>query len=201
MDDAVDDVAAVLDAEGVERAVWAGLSMGGMAALRAALTCPDRIRALILFDTHGGREPPLQRAKFQALALAVRILGVRPLAATVAKEMFGATTLRSREQLVRDWKSQLVRAHVPSALRTLEAILRRDDLTQRLHEISVPALVGVGIEDHTQPPARARRLAADLPNATYVEIEDAGHLSALEQPQAVTTAMVAFLDGMGNDVS
>lgn len=49
--DLADDVAAVLDAEGVASAVWMGLSIGGFLSLRAALARPERVRALILLDT------------------------------------------------------------------------------------------------------------------------------------------------------
>lgn len=54
LDDLVQDVLAVLDELEIPSPVWAGLSVGGMVALRAALHVPDRVRALILFDTDAG---------------------------------------------------------------------------------------------------------------------------------------------------
>ena len=53
-----------------------------------------------------------------------------------------------------------------------------------------------GAEDAALPPARARRLAAAVPGARFVELRGAGHLSALEQPEAVTSEMLRFLDGL-----
>ena len=61
--DAVADVVAVLDELGIEKAVWCGLSIGGMVALRAALTCPERVDRLILLDTDAGSENPLKKCR------------------------------------------------------------------------------------------------------------------------------------------
>jgi pimeloyl-ACP methyl ester carboxylesterase len=82
---------------------------------------------------------------------------------------------------------------IPSALLALRALNERDDLFPKLAEVDLPALVLVGSEDRSLPPERSRRLAGALPRAWFVEIQGAGHLSSLEQPTAVTNAMLDFL--------
>ena len=191
--DTVGDVTAVLDAVGVEAAVWAGLSMGGFTGLRAALTVPHRVAALVLLDTGAGGEPPLIRIKYAAMAWIVRLFGLRPMIGPVNRIMLGASTHKSNPELVSRRRREMAEIDVPSALRTLRALMVRDDIGDRLPEIHQPALVLVGTEDRARPPRDARRLAEGLPNATYVEIENAGHLSSLEQPAQVTDAMLQFL--------
>src|SRR5580704_4940145 len=56
--DSARDVLALLDHLGVERAVLGGMSQGGFLSLRAALTAPDRVRALVLIDSQAGQEDP-----------------------------------------------------------------------------------------------------------------------------------------------
>ena len=191
--DMVDDACAVLDAAGIERAVWAGLSVGGMVALRAALRVPDRVAGLILIDTDAGPESGFKRVKYRLLRAAAQIWGVRPLVPQIRKVMFGPTSRKQRPELVAEWSRRFAEVDVPSMLRMLDALLERDDVRPELGRIDVPALVLVGAEDTTLPPERSRHIAERLPSASYQEILASGHLSALERPDAVTGAMTAFL--------
>jgi pimeloyl-ACP methyl ester carboxylesterase len=194
--DLVSDVVAVLDARRIESAVWCGLSIGGMVALRAALTCPERVRALILSDTDAGAEVALHKLKYSAMGLGVRLLGIGPFLAPVARLMFGATTRRRNPALVAEWKREIAAIHVPSALKCLGALVQRDALYARLPEIRVTALVLVGAEDQSLPPRLARRIHDRLPDSKLVVIPAAGHLSALEQPAPVTKAILEFLESL-----
>jgi 3-oxoadipate enol-lactonase len=197
MDDLVADALAVADHLGIERAVWGGLSMGGMVAMGVALRAPERVSALMLLDTDSGSETAWRRFKYGALAQVVRMVGLGPVMGQVEAQMFGRTARRERPALVRDWSAGLMnRTDVPSILAINAALKARDDVTSHLKTVDVPALVLVGSEDVSTPPARARRLADALPNARLVQIPGVGHLSSLERPEDVTEAMLAFLDSM-----
>lgn len=192
--DAIADVVAVLDRAGVEKATWCGLSIGGMVAMRAALTCPQRVSALILMDTDAGAESAARKLKYTAMGLGVRLLGTGAFAAPVSRLMFGATTHRRNKELVRQFTSSLPALHVPSILHGLDALLRRDSVFERLRQIRVPALVLAGEEDRSLPPVLSRRIDAHLPDSRLVLIPDAGHISALEQPDTVNREVLGFLD-------
>ncbi|MDX1579049.1 MAG: alpha/beta fold hydrolase [Gemmatimonadota bacterium] len=194
LDDMLGDMLAVLDHAGVERAVWAGLSMGGMVALRAALAAPERVDGLVLLDTDAGSEKMRLRIEYRTLSGLARLVGLRPALAQVTKLMFGATSHRARPELVAEWKRRFAEVDVPSIRNMLGAITGREDLLPRLGEVEVPALVIVGAEDLSLPPARSRRLAEALPRARYEEVPGAGHLSTLERPRAVTRLMLDFLE-------
>jgi len=191
--DMVDDVLSVLDQLAIESAVWAGLSIGGMVALRAALTVPQRVDGLILLDTDAGAENWRKRTRLELLAAIARLAGIRPLLPQIVKQMFGATTIRTQPDLIAEWKQHFSELDLQSALKMLKALQTRDDVSPRLPEIAVPALVLCGAEDRALPPNRSRRIAEGLPSAKYVEIVDAGHLSTLEQPEKVTALMLEFL--------
>ena len=191
--DLVDDHLAVLDELGIERAVWAGLSIGGMIALRAALVAPERVSALILADTSAASEPALPVLRYKAMGMGTRVAGIDLFLNRIMTIMFGSTTRRRNPELVAEWRQRIGSVHVPSVLNLMKPLFGRDSLLERLDEIRVPALVLVGEEDRAQPPARSRELAAGLPNAELVMVPEAGHLAALEQPEVVSETMRDFL--------
>jgi len=191
--DAVDDVVAVLDALRIERAVWAGLSIGGMVALRAALRAPERVAALVLLDTEAGAERPYRRLRNRLLGIGAALLGTRPFLPNILPLMFGRTTRATNPALVQSWSERFAAVDVPSIRIVLSALLARDSVLDQLDRIRVPALVITGEEDKAIPPFLTERTAAALPEASLVRIPRAGHLSTLEQPEAVTEAMLAFL--------
>ena len=127
------------------------------------------------------------------MGLGARLLGIGPFLSPISRLMFGATTRRQNPALVSEWKREFSTVHIPSVLRGLDALMQRDSLLARLPQISVPALVLVGKEDRSLPPSLARRIHDLLPDSRLVQIPAAGHLSALEQPAAVTEAILDFL--------
>ena len=191
-----DQIVAVLDHLGIERAVWAGLSIGGMIALPAALRHPERVSGLILLDSHAGAESTYKKFKYGAMSIGANLFGVRPLLPSIMPLMFGASTRRTNPALVADWRARFAELHVPSILKVLDALVKRRSVVPRLGEITVPALVMVGEEDTTPPPPDAQEIAHGLPHATLVSIPKAGHLSTLEQPEFVNAEMLKFLDGL-----
>lgn len=196
--DAVGDVITILDQLGIGRAVWCGLSIGGMVALRAALTCPERVSALILLDTDAGAETPLRKLKYLAMGAGARAVGVGPFLPSITRLMFGATTRHANPALVAEWKKEFASVNVPSVLRCLNALMRRDSLLRRLAQITVPVLVLVGEEDQSLPPPLSRRLHTGLRDSTFAIVPAAGHLSALEQPSVVNARLLSFLQTHGN---
>ncbi len=191
--DAVDDVIAVLDHLELDRAIWCGLSIGGMVAMRAAITHPDRVRGMILLDTDAGAEAGLRKVRYRAMAWVAQRFGMRPLSGRIARLMFGATTHDQRPDLIEEWQRELAAADVPSMLQVLDALLRRDAVHEQLRTIRVPALVIAGAEDASLPPSLAQRIHDRLPDSGFLVIPGAGHLSALEQPEQVTLAIMKFL--------
>lgn len=191
--DLVDDVVAILDAEGVATAIWMGLSIGGFISLRAALTRPERVRALVLIDTDAGPETAWNKLKYATMKGVLQTMGVRYVVPAVMPIMFGKTTRRSRPELTGDYYQRLQNLRVKSICPGVDAIIRRDDIVGRLSEIKVPTLVIVGEEDKTLPLWKSRRIVNGIPDAEFALIPQAGHVSAIENPAPVTDAVTRFL--------
>ncbi|MFI2810225.1 MULTISPECIES: alpha/beta fold hydrolase [Microbulbifer] len=191
--DLMEDALAVLDREGIDSAIWAGLSIGGMIALRAAVKAPQRVRGLILMDTHAGPEKMLKQLRYRLMVLAARIFGIRLLLPQVNKLMFGDFTLVNKRDLVNEWQEEFARVPMPTIAHGVNALCRRDSLLSRLGLIEKPTLVIVGDDDRSLPPHLSREIADSIEGARLEMIAKAGHLTALEQPQAVNEKMLEFL--------
>jgi pimeloyl-ACP methyl ester carboxylesterase len=178
----VGDMAAILDTQGIQRAVIGGLSLGGYLSLAFNLAFPERVVALMLFDTGPGyrRDEPRQQWNDTVDASSKRMeeLGLEALSAS-------AEVSASRHRGV----SGLVRAQ--------RGIMKQFDgrVIESLPAISVPTLVVVGAND--QPfLAAADYMAERIPNAEKVVIQGAGHASNIDQPEAFNQAVLGFLDGI-----
>lgn len=192
--DLIDDVCAILDELRVDRAAWAGLSIGGMITLHAALERPERVSSILLLDTHAGGERRFAIVKYRALSVGVRLVGWRPFLPQILHLMFGRSTFHDRRDLVKEWAGKIAAMDVRSALLYLDLLVRRPRIVERLPSIRVPALVLVGREDRSLPLHLSVQIESGLADAELVIVERAGHLSALEQPDEVNRAMIDFLD-------
>jgi pimeloyl-ACP methyl ester carboxylesterase len=188
------DMLTVLDQLGYERAIFGGLSMGGMASLRAALDHPDRVRALMVFDSDGGRESRLRILKLKAMLHTVRVIGVEPFMSQVAREMFGRTTLKTNPELIDAWIPRFRGVSLDTMGRYLYMLEHRDSVLHRMASIGIPTLIVCGEEDKALPPRHSEAIAAAIPGSQLHLVQEAGHLCTLEQPDVVTGLMLDFLE-------
>jgi pimeloyl-ACP methyl ester carboxylesterase len=190
---ALDDVCRVLD---VPRAILVGLSWGGMIGMRAALLWPARVRALALLDTSAEEVPRVERVKHRAMVSLARRYGLPPwlVRTQIAPLMFAPRTLRERPELAHEL-GRAVNGYPRegTARATLAVAIHRKNIVDRLGAISAPTLVLCGREDRATPPDRSRTIAAHIPGARLEWIDDAGHLSAVEQPERVNDILVPFV--------
>ena len=193
----VDDLIALLDHHGVERATLCGLSMGGYVALRMVDRHPDRVHGLMLCDTRAEADSNEGRIKRAAAIRAIHEGGMSAFATTLLPALFSGEAIAANGEPVRKIRAQIEATDPRGACQALAAMACRLDLTERLPHIDTPALVVVGSEDTITPPADALNLAMAIPNAALVEIPGAGHVSNLSQPEAFNEAARAFLRKLG----
>ncbi len=198
LDHVADDVAALLDAKGIERAVIGGLSMGGYVAMALQRRHPGRIAALVLADTRAAPDPPDAAANRERIAAE---LDSDPdstvLVDDVLPTLLGSTT-RERRALVYGRVKALVQSAPAAAAAWAErAMAARPDSLDTLTSVGVPTLVVVGEEDGIAPVADAETIANAVPDAKLLRIPECGHLSCVEAPEAFSTALREFLAGLG----
>ncbi len=187
--DLASDCIALLDHLGVERAVVGGMSQGGFVALRVALTDPARVRGLILLDTQAGTEDPEVVPLYEAmLAEWVSVGPSDEIAEVVAGLILGEPDLTAA--WVPRWRA---RPHASIAMPG-QALITRDDVTDRLGEIEAPALVVHGTADLSIAMEKAQRLVAGLPHGGEVVVIEGGtHSANLTHPEPVNRAILDFL--------
>ena len=183
-DESVEDMAAILDACGVERAAVGGLSLGGYLSLSFHVRHRERVRALLLFDTGPGYRNDEGRQKWNRMAEGyARGLDEKGLASLGSGTEVRAAQHRSAKGLA-------------AAAR---GILKQTDarVIDSLPEIRVPTLVLWGERDDpfVKP---GEYMAAKIPGARKVVIAGAGHAANLDQPQAFNAAVGDFLESIAS---
>ncbi|MFA6266978.1 MAG: alpha/beta fold hydrolase [Pseudolabrys sp.] len=188
-----DDVVRVLDHFGVERGTLVGLSMGGRIAMDFAARHADRLKTLVLCDTHKGFAglSPEARTAFIASRKEPLVNGKEPkdIAGPVAKTLIGPNASKEAYEALVDSMSRL---HKESYIKSIEASVNMDVRTD-LDNIAVPTMVVVGSADRLTTVDMARSIASDIPGAELSIIEGAGHLVNIEEPEKFNSIVVDFL--------
>jgi pimeloyl-ACP methyl ester carboxylesterase len=189
IDELADDVVATLDALGVPMASVCGLSMGGYVALSLAARHRGRLASLVLCDTRAAGDSEVARAAREATMKQVRSDGPAAFLDGVPERLLSRHASDDLRQQVRD----LCVDRADAILAATRALAHRPDRTAMLATIDCPTLVVCGGEDTTSPAPEMRSLASQIPDAEYVEIAGAGHLSNLEAPDRFDDAVARFL--------
>ena len=194
LDQLADDLKGLLDHLDIRQTHYCGLSMGGMIGQTFALEYPGRLQSLVLADTTSRYEPET-KALWDARVAAARSGGMAALVAPTLGRWFtepfhkdpaAASTLERVGTMIRDTPLAGY-AGCCAALPTI-------NVTHRLQEITVPILVLCGAHDHASPVAMASQIVAHARDGELEVIEEAAHISNLEQPQIFNRALTRFFD-------
>ncbi len=193
IDQFADDVALLLRGLGIERAVVAGLSMGGYVAFALWRRHRALVRGLVLADTRAGADTDEAREKRRALVEVARTRGSGAVADGQITGMLGKTTRDKRPALIDELHRMLEAAPVEGIVGALEAMMARVDSTDTLATIDVPTLIVVGGEDVLTPPSESEILHEAIRGSRLEVIEHAGHVSNMERPAAFNHVLSEFL--------
>lgn len=191
--DSASDLVGLLDHLGIESAVLAGMSQGGYLSLRAALTAPERVRALVLIDTQSGVEDPNKVAAYtQLIDLWAGEDGPPQELLDIVASIILGTGWDGTPAWQDKWR-RLPADQVRHAFNTLTS--RADDVTPRLGEIAVPAVVIHGDQDAAIDVDSAKALA-DALGADLALIPGGGHAANLTHPVESNAVLTRFLAGL-----
>ena len=193
MSDMAQDVALLLNHLGIARATICGLSMGGYVALALYKQLPSRVRALVLADTRAQADTEeAKAARFQQAEKALSE-GMAGIADAMLPKLLTPETVSKRPEVVKHVRDMMLQAKPEGAAAALRGMAERDDQTELLAKITVPALVLVGAGDAITPVADSEKMHRAIPDSRLVILENAGHLSNLERTEQFNDALLEFL--------
>lgn len=190
--DTMDGIASAILAKAPERFALAGLSMGGYISLAIVLKAPERVTRLALLDT-GSRADTAERMEQR---LKRNELGRGAGAVAVQDELMPALIHKDRltdRPLVETIRQMAIDIGVDGLIRQHAALMGRADSRPLLGQVRCPTLVLVGREDVLTPLELSQEIVAGIRGARLEIIPDCGHLSTMEQPEAVNEALRDWL--------
>jgi 3-oxoadipate enol-lactonase len=193
LDDLVDDLVALLDDIGVERAHVVGLSLGGMTGMRLAARNPERVERLALLCTSAKTDPQ----GFLDRAAAVRAGGTAPIASTVVGRWLTPAYAAEHPDLVARLEAMIVGCDDEGYAACAE-VVARIDLREDLGRIAAPTLVVSAAEDLALPPDHQRAIAEGIAGAEFLSVSPGAHLANLERTLEITGALLAHFDAGGS---
>ncbi len=185
----VADVVALFDALSIQRAHFVGISMGGMTGLALAQRHPARVDRLVACDCGSASTPASAQQWEERIAVAAKG-GMEPLVEVTARRWFAPESAAARPEVFAQ-VCEMIRTTPVKGYIGCAGALADYDLRPGLGSIDRPTLLLVGSKDATVPGMRL--IHAGIPGSRLVELEGAGHLSNLEQPEAFTRELQDFL--------
>jgi pimeloyl-ACP methyl ester carboxylesterase len=190
--DSMDAIARQILAEAPPRFALCGLSMGGYIAFAILRAAPERVTKLALLDT-GSRSDTPEASERRKAGMAKVKAGEFDAVMEAFWPMLVHKNRLDDAALKRIVIGMAMTAGPDAFVRQQQAIMTRPDSRPELPAIRCPALVLVGEGDELTPPALADEMASLIPNSRLVKVPDSGHLSTLERPEAVTEALVEWM--------
>lgn len=185
------DVEALMTALEVPNATLIGLSMGGYVTLAFCRLFPLRVRGLVLADTRASADT--EEGKQNRIQQRERALseGMKGIADDLLAKLFAHDTVSS--EVVQRVRQMMLQTKPEGAASALKAMAERDDQTTFLSSILSPTLIICGRQDNITPVKDSELMQREIRGSKLVLIENAGHLSNLEQPEQFNRAVLEFL--------
>jgi 3-oxoadipate enol-lactonase len=176
------DLMSFMDKLKIRKAMVCGLSMGGYIALNAIGNYPERFDALILSDTQCVADTPEVRENRLVAIENIKKNGMEDYAHESIKNLFAPVSLLTKDTEIASVREMIVNTSKKSIYNSLHALAIRKDTSGILPGIKIPVLILVGNEDKITPPEMAESMHKMINGSELHSIENAGHLSNLENP-------------------
>ncbi|MDE3041547.1 MAG: alpha/beta fold hydrolase [Nitrospirota bacterium] len=192
LDQAADDVCALLDHLAIQRALFVGLSMGGYILLAFYRKYAARMNGLILADTRAQADTAEGKdGRFQMAQIAYK-KGPSAIADIMITKLLSPATVQARPEIVQKVRAMIEGNQISGIAGDLMAMAERPDSIPLLAQITCPTQIIVGELDQATPPSDAELMAEKIPGARITIIPNAAHLANLEQPEAFNQIVASF---------
>lgn len=193
MDTLADDLVRLLDQLQIEKAVVAGMSMGGYVLFNLLQRYPQRIQAACFVVTRSDADEEAGRTKRNHLIDEIEAGRPQTVAAAFIPALFASSTAQTRPELVEMVRSWISAAPTTGLIYGLQAIRDRVDSTPLLATLQIPSLVIGAEEDQAIPPEKSIALASQIPGAKLSMLPGVGHMGNLENTELFNQTLIAFL--------
>lgn len=193
MDEMARDVAGLLDELNVENAVICGLSMGGYVAFEFIHLFPERVRGLVLAGTRAPADNEQEKAGREQQVQTMLRAGMVPISIATLPKLLAQRTLAEKSDVVKRVRAMITRSDPRGAAAAQRGMAARRDYTEDLPKIEVPTLIIVGREDSIRPVADAEFMHRGIRDSRLEIIDDAAHMTNMEQPENFNKALLMFL--------
>jgi 3-oxoadipate enol-lactonase len=190
------DIAGVLDAAGVGKAVFVGCSIGGYILFEFWRRFRERVVALALCDTRPQADTAEARANRLRAAAAVLEQGTEPFLDSMVPKLMGRTTVATRPDLVDGARGMMRKMSAEDINLVQRGMAERPDSVADLKTINVPTLIVIGEEDVLSTVADGELMRQNIAGSVLKVIPKAGHYAPWEQPEAVGMVLRQFLDSV-----
>jgi 3-oxoadipate enol-lactonase len=185
------DALTLMDAAGVDRAHWVGLSLGGSTGIAMALKHGDRLRSLAVCDSRSLTDPAFVKAWDDRIAV-IDAGGMEAIVEPTIARWFTPPFIQSGKATC-DRVRDMIRNTSAEGFTGCSRALQTLDFERRLGELTLPVLFLVGSQDAACPPEAAKAMHALVAGSHCVIVDPASHISNLENPAQFNAALEAHL--------
>lgn len=189
----VNDLICLMDALEIDKIILCGFSMGGYIALNAVENYPERFNALILCDTNCTDDKLEAKENRMKAIESIKEKGLDQYAEISLEKLFAAISISKQIEEIAIVREMILKTPKQSLYRTLHALAERKETCTKLHEIKLQVLILVGREDVITPPDVAISMQKKISGSTIHIIENAGHLSNMENSKEFNNHLSEFL--------
>jgi 3-oxoadipate enol-lactonase len=193
MDLFADDLIDFMDALQIPKAIVCGLSMGGYILLNAVNRYPGRFQRIILADTQCNNDTPEGKEKRFKTIAQIEESGLKEFAEGFLKNVFTNESIEKNLPEVDQIRKTVLATPVATITSALKALANRDETCRILGNIDIPTLILCGKDDVITPVAKSEFLKQGIKSSAFYVIDNAAHLSNLEQPEVFNKHISNFI--------
>ena len=186
-------VARLMDELNVDQAIICGLSMGGYVAFDFAHLFPQRVRGLVLAGTRAPADNEQERKGREQQVEKMLAEGMTGIAEATLPKLLAPRTLSEKPDVVNRVREMILKSDPTGAAAAQRGMAVRRDYTSDLSAIEVPTLIIVGREDPIRPVTDAEFMHEQIRDSRLEIIDDAAHMTNMEQPEVFNKALMIFL--------
>ncbi|ABG59568.1 alpha/beta fold hydrolase [Cytophaga hutchinsonii] len=188
-----EDLIAFMNALHIDKAILCGLSMGGYIVLNAVKKYPERFEALILSDTQCIADTAEAKEKRYKAIDEINENGVHAFNEKFIKSIFHTDSLIKKKEVIETLRINMQSNTRRSMTRVLAALAERTETCSEIHNIQIPTLIICGREDAVTPLSQSESMHEAIKGSMLRVIDNAGHVSNLEQPHTFNKHLQEFL--------